>query len=947
MAVLTGLSNAHAILLATHLCANGHVAALPLLHARFPNALHLERLLRIILTYLPESTDPQSYVSVLQALVDGSPPETKEDDIDVSSVKNLEVTVAQKRVRKLRLLPLRYPGDEEDEDTTDPLTQFLVHRAHRIDTETGLQTLVLDLLLPFYQRSETIRTWLISVILPLLRLNYEYYPDKEDTVAIETIESMDDQTAINVLLSITGPDENNMDLARNLRGLIGAWMYGAGRSKRRKLNQSQDASISASQKTTARREVQISRWQDVNEWLLSRSLVDYDRVVGAFANWNGPDDVDLGGYEEGTVLQPDEAAELKKRYGQTGLAAVYANPDTSRKALEGSFQIAKRVAQVLDLEQHFSAEMDEAVLPTLEFAMDSISSTTRASLLQNNLLVRSNPLTLPTPESVAFINALLISLRTLDELGRQMPCRSAANICLHSNDESQLLELRGLVETIAKHARPGRSWVNVRQQVLWLRDWRAPDDAPFDGSGQAHHGLFWRVSRAAAETEILKAMLATKSPTDIQVAVDIYTKSGASALSPEEVESAVKEAIFTAYDNASNGNKTRGGIKRAAEILQAFRPHFPNSTSFKQIDSLIAATHALSFYSLTLQHGVPFQPVSIRVHPDPIYLIEKVLEQNPKSYTKLDDLLSIGRNLVGAGLVPSPNGESYPEDYLPAEPPEKVTVTTERRIISLAVSSALASNDFGTAYSYILTRLTPPSLLPNSSTPNPAIEDDISWRAAYNAGRHRSATPESPSPNLQSQIAHLSQRMELLSLALVLAPPEPLPEILGAWRRCDEELSVLHARENDEAELWDLKGDKASLTAVPGGFGPTDSELDAFENEQQRARRARARQDRSNRSMYEEAPMGLFDVARGAARAISKNAFPLHSAISASTSSSFATAEGGSSIHGRPSEDGSIASPTGEHGESRVRKRDMVSNMVTGGLATGLGWVLGAQPVNR
>lgn len=514
MAALSGLSNAHAILLATNLCASGNVAALPLLHARFPTALRLERLLRIILTFLPESTEPQRYTSILQALVDGAPVEAKEEDIDVSSVKNLNVTVAQKRVRKLHLLPLRYPAEEDDEEATDLLTQFLIHRAHRIDAETGLQTLVLDLLLPFYQRSETIRTWLISVILPLLRLNYEYYPDREETVAIETIESLDDQTAINVLLSMTGPNENDMDLVRNLRGLVGAWMYGAGRSKRRKLNQpTNGTSISTSQDTEAK--PQISGWQDVNEWLLSRSLVDYNRVVEAFANWNGPDDVDLGGYEEGAILQADEAAKLKKRYGQTGLAAVYANPDTSRTALDGSFQIVQRVAQVLGLEQYLSSDKKEQALPTLEFSLDSISSTTRASLLQNNLLRVSNPLTLPSPESIAFINALLISLRTSDEVGRQMPSRAAANICLQSNDESQLLELRSLVETIAKHSRPGRNWEKLRQQVLWLRDWRSPDETPLNESSRAYHGLFWRVSRAAAETEILKAMLATKGTTGI------------------------------------------------------------------------------------------------------------------------------------------------------------------------------------------------------------------------------------------------------------------------------------------------------------------------------------------------------------------------------------------------------------------------------------------------
>ena len=81
--------------------------------------------------------------------------------------------------------------------------------------------------------------------------------------------------------------------------------------------------------------------------------------------------------------------------------------------------------------------------------------------------------------------------------------------------------------------------------------------------------------------------------------------------------------------------------------------------------------------------------------------------------------------------------------------------------------------------------------------------------------------------------------------------------------------------------------------------------------------------------------MGLFDVARGAAAAISKTAFPLHGAAAVTRSSAD---QGGRS---RPlstiSGDGSDAGSE----ESRVRKRDMVSNMVTGGLASGIGWVLG------
>lgn len=372
--------------------------------------------------------------------------------------------------------------------------------------------------------------------------------------------------------------------------------------------------------------------------------------------------------------------------------------------------------------------------------------------------------------------------------------------------------------------------------------------------------------------------------------------------------------------------------------LQAFQPRFPESVSLKQIGSLIAATHALSFYSLTLQHGVPFQPVSIRVHPDPLSLVEKVLDQNSKSYTKLDDLLSIGRNLVAAGL-PTKSSSIDAEDQFAHEElsEEDARVTAERRITSLAISAALNSNDFDTAYSYILTRLTPPSTLPISSpSPNTtSIPDDITWRAVYNAGRYRSATPNTSSP-LQSQINHLSQRMELLSLALTLTPtPDPLPEILGAWRRCDEEMTSLRTREQQEEDAWDAKGD--SLSSVPGGFGPTDSERDAFDTAQQRAaRRARARAAMPH-SHPHEAPMGLFEVARGAAMALHKNAFPLRGAAAAAPDADSERARVGD--HERP------LSP--EDGDGRVRKRDMVSNMVTGGLASGIGWVLGAEPVNR
>lgn len=925
---LEELSDAHAILLATQLCAGGNVADLPILQARFPHCLPLERLLRIILTFLPESTEPSQYSPVLQELANSSnlPPDRP---INTSAVQDLSESLARKRVRKLHLRPLQRPDEENEIATADPLTKFLIHRAHLIDSETALQPLILELVIPFYESSPIIRTWLISSLLPLLRLNYEFYAHRDETISLEILESMDDQTAVNILLSLMSSEESNMDLVNNLRGLIGPWLYGGNRSKRRRLNEAaQQSSVSFIEGSKKPQATELAGWEHVNEWLLSRSLVDRDSVVSAYTHWDGPSDVDLGGYDDGgTQLSEEQARDLQVRYSQSGLAVVYAHADSSMAVLEGSFQVLTRVAKLLDLEDS-SYLTSVSELPSVHYDTESISSTSRASLLQNALLRPTNPLTKPSPPSISFLSALLLSLRILTELGHVVSCRVAANMCLHSTEEMQLAELKSVVNSTVKQPNVNQDWPVVRQRLLWLRDWQAEESDNAWDEPSPYHGIFWRIPRDTVETEILKALLAAK---EYQLAIDIYTNSKTTPLNPAQVEAAVQEAIFTAYDNASNGNRTRGGMKRAYDILQSFASHFPESVIFKQIYALIAATHALSYYSLTLQHGVPFQPVSIRVHHDPILLIEKVLEQNPKSYTKLDDLLSIGRNLVAAGVptqAASHEAEDEPTHHKPSK--EHTLLTAERRITSLAIASALSSNDFGTAYSYILTRLTPPSLLSTSSPllNTTSVPDDITWRAVYNAGRYRATTPTHPPPTLQSQISHLSQRMELLSLALVLVPsPDPLPEILGAWRRCDEELTSLRAREQQEEDLWDRKGD--TLTSVPGGFGPSDSERDAFDTEQQRAaRRARAAMPNSHRH---EAPMGLFEVARGAALALHKNAFPLRGA-----------ADGSASVATQDDD-----RPLSPDSEGRVRKRDMVSNIMTGGLVSGIGWVLGADPVNK
>lgn len=348
---------------------------------------------------------------------------------------------------------------------------------------------------------------------------------------------------------------------------------------------------------------------------------------------------------------------------------------------------------------------------------------------------------------------------------------------------------------------------------------------------------------------------------------------------------------------------------------------------------------------------MPFQPVNIRASSDPLSLLPKVLEQNTHSYTKLDDIVNIGRNLVAAGLpLQTADGEPIVEHNTNDSSTTAAKIQyAERRAIAMCVEAALSEDDFETAYSYIVNRLAPPDGGSSSSAtatePSPETnnntEDDASWRAAFLAGRYR------PRDHAAPTLRRLEQRTELLSLALLLAPPAHLSEILGVWRRCEEETTSLLATETAAEQSFDDRADRRR--DVPGGF--EDSSTEGMVFGQQRREVGRMATGRASSRVDEEAPMGLFDVARGAAKAFSRNAFPLRGAATAppaTTNADSAMVDSTDSLQsGSYGTEGHYRTGSSGSAEGRMRRRDVVANAVTGGLASGIGWVLGATPVDK
>ncbi|KAL8869149.1 MAG: hypothetical protein Q9174_004485 [Haloplaca sp. 1 TL-2023] len=919
---------ARVILEAVHFASSAEPASLQQLAAREPEVLQFELVLRIILTYLPESTEPDLYTGLLQQLADGRVHEPPPKSLrHVQAGKEVSDDGARHLVRKLHLLPVAQEQDVQA-GCNDLLSLFLIHRARRIDAESGSIPEVQQLLEPFVDRNPYLRTWFISNILPLRRLDYDYYNQANDPYTLDSFEKLEGRPAIDSMLSRSAQIHNPeaVNSSRDIRGIVGPWIYGANSRKRRKTHHDRRRSSlttpdSDMQTKGARPDNSHSGWSDVNEWLADLALRDFSLAAKTIEEWDGPRDVDYDGLDQAEDSDEHTAQRPEYYYAQTGLAAMYINENPSPLSFEQSHHVLLKVARLCGLDRPPAIDdIHERVAEHI--SREYLDQITNLHLLHNGLLGPANPVTSPTNASLYLASLVLKSCVCMQKLGHPISCRNLLTLASSANWEVHFEALHRTLQKVPVKTRDEDGWANVRRQILWLRDWYYPDVERRQSGQEKAIGIFSQLNRQDVEIELLKAILRASC---YDLAVKIYCSSDEGPLPVGTVEKKVLDVAMSFYDGASNGNRTRGGARKTSEIVAAFESHFPHSNGFQEAKALLAATHSMSFYSLTLQHGVPFQPVNIRATKDPLSLIGRILEQNTRGYTKLDDLIEIGQNLAKArpALVSSVADDTRQSFETRNEHPvEDRTFDATRRITSMAIEAALSEHDFDTAYSYIVNRLSPSIARPPQEAaadqiPEPDSNDDVSWRAAYLAGRY--STSSSP-PSLR----RLEQRLELLSLSLTLAPADDLVEILEVWRTVESEFNDVIAREAAEEDKWNSKGDRGS-TALPGGFAPTPAELDRAANQQRPRRQSRVTAAAAN----EEAPMGLFDVARGAAQAFSKNAFPLKGAAAGATRE-------------RPA-----SMTSDDSGEGRVRKRDMVASAVTGGLASGIGWVIGAPPQGK
>jgi hypothetical protein len=498
------LSPAKVILLAVEATTKADTAVLRTLIAKHPTTLNTILVLRILLTYLPETLESAEYVQFLIDLDSGNVSQ-KRADIDASLVETLTDDDAQRKVRKLHLLSLAWPNKPSDAPE-DPLIDFIIHRAYRIDQQTGLISQLPELIAPFIGRSEYLRKWMISSVLPIVRLNYEYHPHHSSIRSITEFEDLDAFAAVESLLSRDEEEDSEGStedtVTRDLRGLAGPWLYGGNQWKRQKVRlfSMEAQAIAPLDDDRILEDDTYQDWDAVFKWIESQASISWHVSLKAFGSWDGPGDVDLGGYGDDRMrLNEQDVKLLTWRYSRAALAAIYLIPDASTSALESIQQVLAKVIHRLSLDPIPSLPAAAALLSPVA---GEVAHIVHKRVDIDNVLIE------PTKLPIYFLHALLVSAFLLGRAGFPCTVRMARDIALYQDEAYQLTVLDIIIGHLTNGPKgDDKFWIRTRNELLWLHDWGLGQTKE-GASDQQGHGLLGTINRDTLEKTILKTLLA-------------------------------------------------------------------------------------------------------------------------------------------------------------------------------------------------------------------------------------------------------------------------------------------------------------------------------------------------------------------------------------------------------------------------------------------------------
>lgn len=532
---LKDLSSDQCILLAVHYASEANIPALHSFTPNRPDALSSELVLRILLTYLPETLDPEVYRSYVSEVGSRLYIDVDRQDVavDTGLVSDVDSATARKRVKKLHLheiKPTRFPPHAPK----DLLTNFLCNRAERIDQATGMLNLVVSLVGSFLEGNEYLRVWFVSVVLPLLRLNFEYYPQDPVVESIEDFTHEDGKEGMELLLSRAlkkdaGNDSESSEVARDMKSLVGPWMYGHTERKRRKLDSKKGHQLQEQQVEGADaddlaegvRKIGLDGvsaedktghdWEHAYLWMVQHAQDHFSLITQLIEDWDGPSDVDFGGYEKGELrpyLDDDVQRKLELQYAQAAFASCYAAQSSSKETIQGAHGVLARLAELLDFLPPPDLATSVESLPRIEkHALALEESQTLQDLLPEKLLAPEHPLTTPRMETYMLLQMHVYTAYQLDGLGYTASLVDVARLQFYGDAEAQLVVLQKMLRGLTAAGKSDETdWTACRAKLVWLWNWGIDPDNMAANHGA---GVLGKIDKADFEAEMLKVFTET------------------------------------------------------------------------------------------------------------------------------------------------------------------------------------------------------------------------------------------------------------------------------------------------------------------------------------------------------------------------------------------------------------------------------------------------------
>ena len=491
------LTPAKVLLLAVHLTAHGDLDGLTKLTCQNAVVLHNQLLLRILLTHMPETARPDTYVPFLQCLAEENLVDPPHYHLDLSPVEHLSDGTALKKAKRLHLVSLtcsHAPREIQD----DPICLFLYIRAHNMDIEAGILSQLPDLLTPFLVRSRTMSVWATATVLPFVKRTTEYFIGDATICSLADFEMLHDRQAAKYLLpySVASGDAVEVDVSQYLRSMVAPWLY----DEERWLRTPTGADESD--------EPMCEGWDEVLKWLLLQASKPSSRVPRALESWKGPgEDVDFG---RGSILHlPDPCRRhLHRTLVRAAMACVYIAQDCDLDSLGSLYNIGSSVQQYLGASvQETLFEESLSQLPNLLIDDDSVIRGAKAIAdLRSDLLARDNILTQLCPDSATCLLGVTLSAAVFARLGVHCTARRAADLTFLHDEREQKAELTKLMRSIAIQAQRGDDsyLLTARHQVIWLHSWST---LPRSSPGTACFGPLSALSQEHIEIEFLKLLL--------------------------------------------------------------------------------------------------------------------------------------------------------------------------------------------------------------------------------------------------------------------------------------------------------------------------------------------------------------------------------------------------------------------------------------------------------